>query len=140
MKNTKPNFLNLFVHGVGLRFRAWPDLERIMVIGHDLKQICMKRFENYGMENQISSYQIIDSLAQIFYPNHSYIYIHANPNVHDLPAAPDIHNKTWVFWQKFQNWKLGYSAIQGQILIPLCSWSFKEGVWSKIIAWNSKNW
>ena len=35
MKNTKPRFLNLFVHGIGLRFHAQSDIEGIMVIGYD---------------------------------------------------------------------------------------------------------
>ena len=56
-----------------------------------------KRLENYGMENQIFSHQFNDSLDQISNPNHSHIYTNANPNVHDLPAAPEKHNKVWVF-------------------------------------------
>ena len=54
----------------------------------------MKRFENYGMENQKFSHQFMDPLAQIFYPNHSIHKHEANPNANDHTAAPEIHNQT----------------------------------------------
>ena len=97
-----------------------------------------KDWKIYAWKIKYPLHQFIDPLDKKTYPNHSHINTDANPNVQGLPAAQELHNQTWVFWQKFQNWKLGYSAIQGQILIPLCSWSFKEGVWIKTISSNTK--
>ena len=82
----------------------------------------------------------MDFFDQFLNPNHSHVYIDANPTPKNNKAAPEIHCQVWVFWQIFQNWKLGSSAIQAKIIVPLSCWDIKEGAWIKIIAWNIKNW
>ena len=99
-----------------------------------------KRLQNYGLKIKYFPHQCKDPLALNSYPNHSIHKCKANPIPRDQKAAQKLHNKTWVFWQKFQNWKLGSRAIQAKITIPLSCWDIKEGAWINTIAWNIKNW
>ena len=62
MKNTKANFLNLFVHEITSDFRALSDRERINVIGHDWYQICMEKIEKYIHEKS----NIFPSMQRFF--------------------------------------------------------------------------
>ena len=53
MENTKPKKSNLFMHGIGLKFCAQSDIERIMAIGYDWHQKHVKKIGNIMHENQI---------------------------------------------------------------------------------------
>ena len=84
----------------------------------DWKIICMKI--------QYSLHQCKDSLDQIFNPNHSHTYTHANPSAHNLEAAQKHPKQVCIFWLKFQNWNRGSKAFQGKIPIAIACKSFTE--------------
>ena len=97
MENAKPKFSNLFMHGITQGFRAWSDIERINVIGHDWYQISMKRLKNICMKIQYSLHQCKRFFDPIFNPNHSNTYTHENPKAKHMKAAPETKRKVWVF-------------------------------------------
>ena len=94
-------------------------------------KLAWKRFESYGMENQIFLHQFMDLFDQILLPNHSHINTKRNPSDQRLEAAPYTKKQTWIFCLKIENWKQGYKVIQAAILIPLACWGFREGIWIK---------
>ena len=94
MKNTKPRFLNLFMHDIHSIFRAWLDLERINMICHDLLAICMKRFEIFCHENQYPLHQFLDPLALNSYPNCSPIHTNANRTPQEVQGCAERQKRT----------------------------------------------
>ena len=98
-----------------------------------------KRLENYGIKIKDWFLQFMDSLDKKTNPNHSHVYIDANPIPNNLPAAPCTKNKTWVFCQKVENWKLGFRAFQDQITIPLACQGDQETIPIKNISSSAQN-
>ena len=100
----------------------------------------MKRLENICMENQISFHQCKDSLDQIFNPNHSNTYTHANPSAHNLKAAQKHHRQPCIFSRKLKYWKHVSKAFQDQITTPLACQGYQETIPIKNIVPYSRNW
>ena len=140
MKNINPNVPNLFVHIISLIFRAKQIREELKLIGYDWELKSMKK-----------DWKIMVCKSNIFHINawilikflnlkHSPISIGQNPRAHWLEAAQKKHMQTWNFSRKLQIWKPSSRTIQGQIVVPLASWGFKESFPIKINHLNVLNW
>ena len=140
MKNIKPMQSNLFVHGIGLKIRAWSDMEGIEVIGYDWSQNSMKKYLKRSLKIKSWKSWMPRFLVVFFDLNHSYIYTYANPIQNKLPAAQKRPRTNLNFLKKTQIWKPISRSIQATTLIPSCSWGFKERIQIKIIHPNIKNW
>ena len=131
---------NLFVHEIGLKIRAWSDMEGIEVIGYDWGQNSMKKIEKRSLKIKSCKSWMPSFLFDFFDLDHSYISTECNPSAHDPKMRIKLHYQTQFFWQKFQIWKPISRTIQGQIVVPLASLRIIERVPIKINHPNTQNW
>ena len=138
-KILKQMYVNLFMQDKYSIFRANQVRKESKVIGCDWSQKAWKRFGKLWFANQIFFTLMHGFLIKFSTLNHSYIHIHANPIQNNLEAAQKSQEQNLNFLKKTQIWKSSSRSIQATILIPLCSWGFKERIQIKIIIPNTGN-